>query len=64
MRAAFQLVYALGYLVIAKGASAEEVKLYGYLAVGFSLSGGLVWILFGPIWYSHLVSVLRQAEAD
>jgi hypothetical protein len=62
--AAFQFVYALGYMVIAKGASAEDVKLYGYLAVAFSLIGGLTWILFGPIWYNYFKSVLRQAEAD
>ena len=59
---AFQAIFAVGWLLLARNVSAEEVKLFAYM-IGFlaliALSG---WTLMSPFWYSYLRSVLRQAK--
>jgi hypothetical protein len=58
-----QVICSVGYLVLGRSASDEEVKLYAYLVSAFSLFGGVGLLLLAPIWYWRLRSIL-QAELD
>ena len=58
----FEVMMAIGWLLIAANMSAEEVKLFPYMAAFFAFVTGLGRLIIGPFWYSNLASVLRQAE--
>ena len=59
---AFQAIFAVGWLLLARNASAEEVKLFAYMIGFIALIGLSGWTLMSPFWYSYLRSVLREAE--
>jgi len=61
---AYQSGMALGWLLIGRNASDEEVRLFAYLVAFLAGITALGWIFLAPFWYLHLASVLRQAEAD
>jgi len=60
----FQAIFAVGWLLLGRNASAEEVRLFAYMICFIASIGLSGWILMSPFWYSHLVAVLREAEAD
>jgi predicted secreted protein len=56
--------WALGFLMLAENAGAEEARLFGYLAA-FLVGWGVVgWIVLGGAVFFHLRSVSLQAEID
>ena len=59
---AFQAIFAVGWLLLARNVSTEEVKLFAYMIGFIALIGLLGWTLMSPFWYSYLRSVLREAE--
>lgn len=60
----FHGMMALGWLIVASNMSSEEVRRFSYLMAFFTFGGFMLWLLLAPIWFLHLVSVLRQAEAE
>jgi hypothetical protein len=60
----FQTMMAIGWLLIAGNMSVEEAKLFPYMAAFFGFTGALARLVGAPSWYFHMVSVLREAEAD
>ena len=58
-----QAIYSIGYSLLARTASAAEVRQFAYLITFFSVIGLVNWLYQAPIWYFHLRSVLREAEA-
>ena len=59
---AFQAIFAVGWLLLARNVSTEEVKLFAYMIGFLALMGLSGWTLMSPFWYSYLRSVLREAE--
>jgi hypothetical protein len=59
---AFQAIFAVGWLLLARNVSTEEVKLFAYMIGFIALIGLSGWTLMSPFWYSYLRSVLREAE--
>ena len=59
-----QAFVLVGWLLIARNSEAEEVRAFAYLAALVSGGGTVGWITMSPLWYRHLASILRQAEAD
>jgi hypothetical protein len=54
---------ALGFLLFARTASAEGVRLFAYVCALIVTCGAVGWLIQIPFMYFHLRSVLRQAEA-
>ena len=57
-----QVVLALGYIVIGRNASIEEVRLFAYLLASAAAVAALAWVVLVPFWYAHYQSTLRQAD--
>jgi hypothetical protein len=55
---------SIGWLLIGRNVSSEEVRLFAYLSAFLAALTTLAWLFITPVWYFHLLSVLRQAEAD
>ena len=55
---------SIGWLLIGRNVNSEEVRLFAYFAAFLAALTLLAWLFIVPIWYFHLLSVLRQAEAD
>jgi len=64
LQIAFLGIMAIAWLVFARTASTEEVKLFGYLMAFASCGTAVSWILVMPFWYIRLTTVLRHAETD
>jgi hypothetical protein len=60
----FHLMMFIGWMMVASVASSEQAELLAYLFAFFTSVGVMNWIVQSPFWYSHLASVLRQAEAE
>jgi hypothetical protein len=60
----FHGTMALGWLIVASHMSSEEVRRFSYLMAFFTFGGFMLWLLLAPLWFWHLVSVLREAEAE
>jgi hypothetical protein len=58
----FEALMAIGWLLIAANVSVEGAKLFPYMAAFFAFVTALGRLIVGPFWYSHLASVLREAE--
>ena len=58
------IIFSLGYALVGQHAEVEGVEWFAYLLAFFSLAGTLPWIAQGFIWYGHLRTTVRQAEAD
>lgn len=58
----FEGMMGLGWLLIAANMSAEEAKLFPYMASFFAFVTALGRLIIGPFWYLNLASVLHQAE--
>ena len=60
----FHGAMAMAWMMVASNIGAEEVKRFAYLMAFFAFCGFVLWILLAPLWFFHVVSVLREAEAD
>ena len=60
----FQALMGIGWLLIAANMSAEEARLFPYMAAFFAFVVAFGRLVIGPFWYSHLASVLRRAKQD
>jgi hypothetical protein len=60
----FQGLMGIGWLLIAANMTAEGARVFPYMAAFFTFVSAFSRLVIGPFWYSHQVSILRQAEAD
>jgi hypothetical protein len=55
----------IGWLMLGRNASTEEIKLVAHLAAFVCFMGALAWAVSMPFWwYIRLSAAVRQAEAD
>jgi len=60
----WQGAVSIAWWVFARNVGVEEVRLFAYMVSFMFLGTAVTWLVYMPIWYSHLSAVLRQAEAD
>jgi len=58
----FDVVLSFGWLLLARNASADDVRLLAYLGCFLGFGGALAETAQGILWYLRLSSVLREAE--
>ena len=58
------LALLLFWLVAAKNAVAQDVKVALYVGAWLVLAAVAAWAAIGVVWHRHFASVLRQGEAD
>jgi hypothetical protein len=54
---------ALGFVLFARNAGAEQVRLFAYALAFVTASGAASYLIQAPLLYSRLRALLRQAEA-
>jgi hypothetical protein len=59
-----QVVMDVVYLNMADSVSTEGLRLLAYVFVLWGSLGALIYLVMAPLWFVHLRSILRQAEAD
>ena len=57
-------VLTVGWLLVGRNATVAEFRLFAYLLAFLNAVAAVGWPITVPLFYRHLGSVLRQAEAD
>jgi hypothetical protein len=60
----FLLLVAIGWVLLADGASDENAEFFAYLGTFMFSIGAFGWLAIGPFMVVHLARRVRQAEAD
>jgi len=58
------VLLALLWMSIARNVIDPELQIFAYACAFYAGGGFLGWSVQSVFWYSHLASILRQAEAD
>ena len=61
---ALQVIAALAFIGLAENVGDPNVATFAYICAWFAGIAAVAFAVFGGAWLIHMLSVLRQAEAD